>query len=135
VHGYSTGHPKARYGSGPRRFSNNNKHVTNHVSKDFSKEDGQLVVGISKAQLKQLLSLLNNKNEGSGFQANAITNQGFSEVASRSWIIDSGATNHISSSSKLFFSKDKKCSLPLVLLPSREKANIVAKGSLPLNSI
>jgi hypothetical protein len=105
------------------------------VSKDFSKEDGQLVVGISKAQLKQLLSLLNNKNEGSGSQANAITNQGFSEVASRSWIIDSGATNHISSSSKLFFGKDKKCALPLVLLPSREKANIVAKGSLPLNSI
>ena len=31
--------------------------------------------------------------------------------------------------------KDKDISLPPILLPSGEKANIVAKGSLPLNSI
>ncbi|RVW58116.1 hypothetical protein CK203_111119 [Vitis vinifera] len=57
-----------------------------------------------------------------------------SKVASRNWIIDSGATDHITSSSKLLH-KDKNCSLPPVLLPSGEKANIVTKGTLPLNSV
>jgi hypothetical protein len=57
------------------------------------------------------------------------------KVASRSWIIDSGVTNHISSSSKSFFHKDKNCSLSLILLPSEKTTNIFTKGSLPLNSI
>jgi hypothetical protein len=57
------------------------------------------------------------------------------KIASRSWIIDSEVTNHISSSSKLFFHKNKNCSPSLVLLPSEETTNIVTKGSLPLNSI
>ena len=42
------------------------------------------------------------------------------------WIIDSGATYHISS--KLFSDKHNKCTLPPVLLPSGEKAKIVTKG-------
>ncbi|KAH7571542.1 hypothetical protein JRO89_XS04G0075600 [Xanthoceras sorbifolium] len=37
--------------------------------------DGNQVVGISKAQLQQLLSRLDNKNEGSSSQANAVTSQ------------------------------------------------------------
>ena len=45
------------------------------------------------------------------------------------------AQQTISSSPKLFLCKDKDISLPPILLPSREKANIVAKGSLPVNSI
>ena len=58
-----------------------------------------------------------------------------SKIPSPHWIIDSGATDHISSSPKLFLHEDKNISLPPVLLPSGEKANIVAKGSLPLNSV
>jgi hypothetical protein len=57
-----------------------------------------------------------------------------SKVVSHNWIIDSGATYHISSSSKLFLQKNKNGLLSPVLLPSGEKANTVAKGSLPLNS-
>ena len=96
-------------------------------------DEGRPPVALSKAQLKQLLSLLNNQDEGSNSKANAVTKPGLSKVASRNWIIDNGATNHITSSSKLLH-KNKSCSLPPVLLPSGEKANIVAKGSLPLNS-
>jgi hypothetical protein len=84
--------------------------------------------------LKQLLSLV-SKSDDFISQANAVTKLGLSNITSRNWIIDSGATNHFSSSSKLFFHKNKSCSLPLVMLPTGDKANIVAKGSLPLNSV
>ncbi|KAI9161978.1 hypothetical protein LWI28_022558 [Acer negundo] len=134
LHGYPVGHPKAKHSSGPKRFSNIK---ANHVANGPCKEDGNQFVGISEAQLKQLLSLLdsNNKNEGSSSQANVVTKPGLSKVTSRNWIIDSGATDHISSLSTLFYLKNNKCSLPPVLLPSGDKANIVAKGSLPLNSV
>jgi hypothetical protein len=135
LHGYPAGHPKARHNSGSKCFGNNNRSVANHVSEDFSKEDNKSVVGISKTQLKQLLSLLNDKNEGPSSQAHAVTKPGLPKIASRSWIIDSGATDHISSSSKLLLRTDKNCSLPFVLLPSGQKAKIVTKGSLPLNSV
>ncbi|KAL5767159.1 hypothetical protein ACOSQ2_013942 [Xanthoceras sorbifolium] len=136
LHGYPAGHPKAKYNTGgPKRFNHNNRPAANHVSECLPKEDNNQVVGISEAQLKQLLSLLDNKNEGSGSQANAVTKPGLSKITSHNWIIDSGATDHISTSSKLFFRTDQNCSLPPVLLPSGEKANIVARGSLPLNSV
>ncbi|RVW13323.1 hypothetical protein CK203_088995 [Vitis vinifera] len=97
-------------------------------------DEGKPAVALSEAQLKQLLSLLNNQDENSSSKVNAVTKPGLSKVASRNWIIDSGATDHITSSSKLLH-KDKNCSLPPVLLPSGEKANIVTKGTLPLNSV
>eukprot|EP00258_Populus_trichocarpa_P023045 XP_024439064.1 uncharacterized protein LOC112323807 [Populus trichocarpa] len=92
LYGYPAGHPKARHNSGSKRFGNNNKSISNHVLEDFSKEDGKSVVGISETQLKQLLSLLNDKNEGPSSQAHAVTKPGLPKVASRSWIIDSWAT-------------------------------------------
>jgi hypothetical protein len=103
------------------------------VSKEASPEDGQPLIGISQEQLKQLLSLLDNKKEGPSSHANVVSKPGLFEVTSRSWIINSGATYHISS--KLFSDKHNKCTLPPVLLPNGEKAKIVAKGSLPLNSV
>ncbi|KAI9154455.1 hypothetical protein LWI28_026548 [Acer negundo] len=139
--GYPVGHPKAK---GPRRYNNNNRPanninhtfpIANHVSEGFSKDDGNKIVGISQIQMQQLLSLIDNKNEGSNSQANATIKPGLSIVNSCNWIIDSGATDHISSLSNLFFCKNKNCSLPSVLLPSGEKANIVSKGSLFLNSV
>jgi hypothetical protein len=96
-------------------------------------ENEQPVIGISQDQLKQLLSLLDNKTKGSSPHANVVTKPGLSKVTSRNWIIDSGATDHISS--KLFTEKHTKCSLPPVLMPSGQKADIVAKGSLPINSV
>ncbi|KAI9165452.1 hypothetical protein LWI28_014477 [Acer negundo] len=145
--GYPIGHPKAKSSGRYNTYNNNNNNnkpatntnhvfpIANHVTEGFSTDDGNQIVGISQVQMKQLLSLIDNKGEGSNSQANAIIKPGLSTVTSRNWIIDSGATDHISSSSKLFFRKNNKCSLPPVLLPSGEKANIVAKGSLPLNSV
>ena len=134
LNGYPVGHPKAKFNSGSRGFSNRIRPAVNNVTEGSSKIGGSQVVGISEDQLKQLLSLV-SKNDDSMSQANAVTKPGLSKIASRNWIIDSGATDHISSSSKLFFHKNKSCSLPPVMLPSGDKANIVAKGSLPLNSV
>ncbi|KAI9181123.1 hypothetical protein LWI28_011688 [Acer negundo] len=134
LHGYPAGHSKAKF-TGPHRFHNNNRPTANHVSECISKEDSNPVVGLSEAQLKQLLSLLDNKSEESSSEAHAVTKPGLSKIASSNWIIDSGATDHFSSSSQLFFHTEKNCSLPPVLLPSGDKAKIVAKGSLPLNSV
>ena len=135
LHGYPPGHPKARTGSIFNHHKNTS--VANQVFDGANKDDGKSVVtGISEAQLQQLLSLLNDKDEGTSSQENtAVAKPGLSKIPSPHWIIDSGATNHISSSPKLFLHEDKNISLPPVLLPSGEKANIVAKGSLPLNSV
>ncbi|KAH9669827.1 retrovirus-related pol polyprotein from transposon RE2 [Citrus sinensis] len=94
--GSGRGHPKAKINSG----QNSNRHKGISVANQV---EGSLT--ISDDQLKQLLSLLNNQNEGSHSKANTVTKP------------------------------DNNCSLPPVLLPSGERANIVAKGSLPLNSV
>jgi len=133
LHRYPAGHPKAKHNS-VRHFNHSNKSIANHVSESFAKENGKSVFGISETQLKQLLSLLNDKGAESSSQAHVVTKPGLPKIASRSWIIDSGATYHISSSSQSFFQRDNNCSLPPVLLPSGETTNIVTKGSLPLNS-
>ena len=100
LHGYPVGHPKAKHNSGPKRF---NKPAVNHVSETTPKVDGNHLVGISATQLQQLLSLLDNKDDESSSQANAVTKPGLSKITSRNWIIDSGATDHIASSSESFF--------------------------------
>ena len=135
LHGYPPRHPKARTCSNFNHHKNTS--VANQVSEGANKDDGKSVVtGISKAQLQQLLSLLNDKDRGTSSQANtAVAKPGLFKISFPYWIIDSSATNHISSSPKLFLHKDKNISLPPVLLPSGEKANIVTKGSLPLNFI
>lgn len=108
--------------------------VANQVSEVSHNDEGKPTVSLSKAQLKQLLSLLNNYDEVSSSKANSVTKPGLSKVTSHNWIIDSRATAHIVSSSTLLY-KNKNCSLPPVLLPRGKKTNIVAKWSLPLNSL
>lgn len=129
--GYPPGHPKAKQNSG-----SNSRGVpfANQVSEALDKDEGGPVVSFSEAQFKHFLSMINKQNEGSSSKANAVTKPGLSKVASRNWIIDSGATDHITSSSQ-FLHKNKHCWLPPILLPSGDKVNIIAKGSLPLYTI
>jgi len=134
LHGYPSGHPKTRMHSGP--ISNHHKgfSAANQVSEVSHNDEVRPMVSLSETQLKQLLSLLKNHDDSSSSKANAVTKPGLSKLNSHNWIIDNGATDHITSSSKLLY-KNKNCSLPPVLLPSGDKANIIAKGSLPLNSV
>ena len=90
--------------------------MANQVYDGANKDDGKsMVTGISEAQLQQLLSLLNDKDEGTSSQENTtVAKPGLSKILSPHWIIDSGATDHISSSPKLFLHGDKNISLPPV---------------------
>ena len=110
LHGYPPGHPKARMNLGSNSNRNKSFSAANQVSEA---DEGRPAVALSEAQLKQLLSLLNNQDENSSSKANAVTKPSLSKVASCNWIIDSGTTNHITSSFKLLHN-DKNCSLPPV---------------------
>nr|TKR89916.1 hypothetical protein D5086_0000238510 [Populus alba] len=146
LNGYPPRHPKARMNGYPignqstigNQHSIGNQHngfpLANQVSEMSHKDEVRPTVSLSETQLKQLLSLLNNHEDSSSSKANAVTKPGFSELDNHNWIIDSGATDHITSSSELL-NENKDCSLPPVLLPSGDKADIIAKGSLPLNSV
>ncbi|KAL5798940.1 hypothetical protein ACOSQ2_003760 [Xanthoceras sorbifolium] len=105
LHGYPSGHLKARMNSGPNSNQHKGFSAANQVSEVSHNAEVRPTVSLSETQLKQLLSLLNNQDEG------------LSKIDFRNWIIDSGATDHITSSSKLLY-KDKNCSLPPVLLPT-----------------
>ena len=111
LHGYPPGHLKARTGSIINRHKNTS--VANQVSDGANKDDGKSVLTInSEAQLQQLLSLLNDKDKITSSQANTVVEKpGLSKIPSSHWIIDSDATDHISSSPKLFFHEDKNISL------------------------
>lgn len=86
-------------------------------------------------QLRQrALAILNHKGSDSSRVNVAVTEPVLSKITSCNWIIDSGTTDHISSSQDSLLHKNKYCSLLSVLLPSGEKANIVVNGSLPLTS-
>lgn len=151
LHGYPPGHPKARQNTNKNQSRFKSTHMANCISASLAKDaEKPMVTGISEAQLQQLLSLLSKCDTNSEPQAHIATTQpdapyspqthgkttklGLSKVVSHNWIINSGATDHISSSSKLFLRKNQNGLLSPVLLPSGEKANIIAKGSLPLNS-
>ena len=113
LHGYPPDHPKARMNSSPNSNRYKGFFAANQV---YEADEGDPTVALSEAQLKQLLLLLNNQDEGSNSKANAVTKPGLSKVASCNWIIDNSAMDHITSSSKLLH-KNKNYPLLLVLLP------------------
>ncbi|KAL6311626.1 hypothetical protein AAG906_027478 [Vitis piasezkii] len=87
LHGYPPGHPKARMNLGSNSNRNKSFSTANQVSEA---DEGRPAVALSEAQLKQLLSLLNNQDENSSSKVNVVTKPILSKVASRNWIIDSG---------------------------------------------
>ena len=82
LHGYPPGHPKARTCSIFNHQKNTS--VANQVSDGSNKDDGKSVVTrISKAQLQQLLSFLNDKDGGTSSQANtAVVKPSLSKISS-----------------------------------------------------
>ncbi|XP_062014225.1 uncharacterized protein LOC133730695 [Rosa rugosa] len=137
--GYPPCHPKAKQGTGFSKQSRAAMPSANQVSEAVEDGNGPTVT-LTEAQFKQFMAALSNptlkpdSNASSGSKANVVTKPGLSKVVSRDWIIDSGATNHITSSTRLLH-KNNNCSLPPVLLPSGDEVDIVAKGSIPLSTM
>ncbi|RVW78235.1 Retrovirus-related Pol polyprotein from transposon TNT 1-94 [Vitis vinifera] len=70
LHGYPPGHPKARMNLGSNSNQNKSFSTANQVSEA---DEGKPAIALLEAQLKQLLSLLNNQDENSSSKVNAVT--------------------------------------------------------------
>ncbi|CAL8168164.1 unnamed protein product [Prunus armeniaca] len=94
---------------------------------------------LSDLQFQQILSIMNNKgaNQSSNPKANAAgTSSSLSQapLRLRRLILDSGATDHITSSPNLLVNSRNTILLP-VIMPSGEQAPITSTETLPLNSV
>lgn len=133
--GYPPGHPKHKFNR--PKIDRSRGRSANQVSDGQTKDEERLLnSALTEVQLQQLINALSAKEkEEAKHKANsAVAKPGLSRITSRRWIIDSGATDHIVSSSNFLCDK-KISSLPPVLLPSGQTAPIVATGSLPLTSV
>ena len=93
--------------------------------------------GLSDLQIQQILSIMQGK--GTTQSTNPKANAAASGLLQRllrlhRLIIDSGATDHITSSPTLLVNSNKNTFLPPVAMPSGEQASITSIGNLPLNS-
>ncbi|KAL5737863.1 hypothetical protein ACOSP7_030624 [Xanthoceras sorbifolium] len=85
LHGYPSGHPKARMNSGPNSNQHKGFSAANQESEVSHNVEVRPTVLLSETQLKQLLSLLNNQDEGSSSKANAVTKPGLSGYEEDNW--------------------------------------------------
>ena len=138
-HGYPPGHPKHK--SSKQRQGGSTSSSTpsaNHVDcTPTFKELQSTMPNLTEDQYVQILAALNAKPAPP--QANKASTSasdyasGLLPVAPNRWIIDSGATHHITSSSNLLSNTNKHPSLPPVALPSGDKAGITMTGSIRFN--
>ncbi|KAF7151998.1 hypothetical protein RHSIM_Rhsim01G0108500 [Rhododendron simsii] len=146
LNGYPPGHPKhasnkSNQGSNRFKRKNNNQSSVNNVKEGPMMQDLQSVLdGLSDLQIQQILSIMNSKgttSQSATPTANAAgTSLGLSKALLRPHhlIIDSGATDHITSSPTLLVNSRENTLLPPVIMPSGEQAPITSTGTLPLNS-
>ena len=95
--------------------------------------------GLSDLQIQQILSIMQGKGttQSANSKADVVgTSSGLLQTLLRLYqlIIDSGATDHITSFPTLLVNSSKNTRLPPVAMPSGEQALITSIGNLPLNS-
>nr|TKR97670.1 hypothetical protein D5086_0000213150 [Populus alba] len=145
LHGYPPGHPKHKtsrfHRQGSRPPYNKSAHPSAHYVKEGpTRQEMQSVMnGFSDLQLQQILSIMNNNGteQSPQPQANtAVNSPGLLQPYSLpQLILDSGATDHITSSPNLLVNSRQNSILPPVTMPSGEQAPITSTGNLPLNSV
>jgi hypothetical protein len=145
--GYPPGHPKSKEKAPHQRqgYDRHNSHSAsgnpsaNQV--DFSPTFQELQVSLpnlTEDQYVQILSALTTKPVTP--QANVVADSTFKHtsgllpVAHNRWILDSGATHHITSSPTLLKHVNKNQSLAPVSLPSGDVAKITVTGSIQFNN-
>lgn len=88
-----------------------------------------LVNGLTELQLQQILSIMqgNEASQSATPKANNVTTSGLSPPE---LIIDSGATDHITSSPTLLVNSKDNTSLPPVVMPNGDQTPIISTGNL-----
>lgn len=145
LNGYPPEHPKHASNKSNHRITSFKRNQSHHSSVNNAHE-GPVIQdvpsvsnGLSDLQLQQILSIIQGKGttQSANPKANAAAaSSGLLQALLRlhQLIIDSGATNHITSSPKLLVNQRKNTLLPPVTMPSGEQAPITSIGNLPLNS-
>ncbi|KAL9444374.1 hypothetical protein AB3S75_017540 [Citrus x aurantiifolia] len=143
LNGYPPEHPKHasnKSNQGSTHFKHNNSHqssVNNVKESPVMQEVPSVTNGLSDLQIQQILSIIQGKGttQSTNPKANAATS-GLLQTLLRlhRLIINSGATDHITSSPTLLVNSNKNTFLPPVAMPSGEQAPITSIGNLPLNS-
>ena len=91
--------------------------------------------GLTELQLQQILSIM----QGNGASQSSVPKENNVNLSSGlsipKLIIDSGATNHITSSPSLLVNSKENTSLPPVVMPNGDQAPIISTGNLPLSPI
>ena len=135
--GYPPGHPRAK----EKAQQHNQNFAPSRPSAnqvDFNSTLQQLQVSLPNLTKEQYIQILSTLNPNPNPQANAVTpatpavedNSGLLPVAQNHWILDSGATHHITSSPAELQSVDTNSSLTPVSLPSGDVAEITFTGSI-----
>ncbi|CAL8151589.1 unnamed protein product [Prunus armeniaca] len=141
LHGYPSWHRLHKSGGGNHNSKGgggrNKSSSANHVDANPSFYDVKAVMpNLTNQQYKQICSVLKEKESDSqpDSQANIAGSSLFKNCSTTlNWIIDSGATDHITSSPHLL-TNVKHSTMPPVKLPSGDQAPITATGTLPINS-
>ncbi|RVX20566.1 Retrovirus-related Pol polyprotein from transposon RE1 [Vitis vinifera] len=143
LNGYPPEHPKhasnmSNHGS--THFKRNNSHqssANNVKERPVMQEVPSMTNGLSDLQIQQILSIMQGKGttQSTNPKANAAASGLLQTLLHlHRLIIDSGATDHITSSPTLLVNSSKNTFLPPVAMPSGEQAPITSIGNLPLNS-
>ncbi|RVW68050.1 Retrovirus-related Pol polyprotein from transposon RE1 [Vitis vinifera] len=143
LNGYPPEHPKHasnRSNHGSTHFKRNNSHqssANNVKERPVMQEVPSMTNGLSDLQIQQILSIMQGKGttQSTNPKANAAASGLLQTLLHlHRLIIDSGATDHITSSPTLLVNSSKNTFLPPVAMPSGEQAPITSIGNLPLNS-
>ncbi|RVX01388.1 Retrovirus-related Pol polyprotein from transposon TNT 1-94 [Vitis vinifera] len=143
LNGYPPEHPKHasnRSNHGSTHFKRNNSHqssANNVKERSVMQEVPSMTNGLSDLQIQQILSIMQGKGttQSTNPKANAAASGLLQTLLHlHRLIIDSGATDHITSSPTLLVNSSKNTFLPPVVMPSGEQAPITSIGNLPLNS-
>ncbi|RVW99485.1 Retrovirus-related Pol polyprotein from transposon RE1 [Vitis vinifera] len=144
LNGYPPEHPKHasnRSNHGSTHFKCNNSHqssANNVKERPVMQEVPSMTNGLSDLQIQQILSIMQGKGttQSTNPKANAAASGLLQTLLHlHRLIIDSGATDHITSSPTLLVNSSKNTFLPPVAMPSGEQAPITSIGNLPLNSV
>ncbi|KAL6322595.1 hypothetical protein AAG906_009909 [Vitis piasezkii] len=142
LNGYPPEHPKHasnRSNHGSTHFKRNNSHqssANNVKERPVMQEVPSMTNGLSDLQIQQILSIMQGKGttQSTNPKANAAASGLLQTLLHlHRLIIDSGATDHITSSPTLLVNSSKNTFLPPVAMRV-ENSSITSIGNLPLNS-
>ncbi|KAG8377807.1 hypothetical protein BUALT_Bualt08G0072000 [Buddleja alternifolia] len=133
LNGYPPGHPKhASAKNTQSKHNNNNQSSVNNVREAPLMQQNQSVInGLTELQLQQILSIMQGTGPSSSVTPKANNANTSSGLSPPELIIDSGATDHITSSPALLVNSKQNTSLPPVVMPNGDQAPIISTGSLP----